>query len=126
MKWRLWLGAAIGAWFILAPWLLGFSAHTGALWTSVVIGAIQLVASAWAGSGEIAGDHRDWRLWTVAATGAWFILQPFLLGLAGNGGETWTGVILGAVTIALSLWAMSGTAGDRAAKPGAGGGKAGA
>jgi SPW repeat len=37
---------AIGLWAIIAPWLIGFSANTGALWSHVIVGAAVAVAAA--------------------------------------------------------------------------------
>ncbi|GMA49947.1 hypothetical protein GCM10025857_13040 [Alicyclobacillus contaminans] len=106
MKWRNWINALIGIWFILAPWLLGFSHLSGATWTSVVIGLVQTAASIWAAYEEKVG-WATWQNWVSLITGLWFIIQPFALSLTANGAETWTGVILGIVTIILNLWTMA-------------------
>ncbi|MCL6516252.1 SPW repeat protein [Alicyclobacillus sp.] len=105
MKWRNWLNAIIGVWFIIAPWVLGVSDVAGAVWTSVIFGAIQVIASVWAAYVE-EPSWRTWQNWVSFLTGVWFILQPFVLPLSGNAGETWTSVILGIVTAVLNLWTM--------------------
>lgn len=107
VKWRNGLIAVLGAWFIVAPWFLGFSTHAGALWLSIILGAVQLLAAAsvWMRKDDATG-YRVWQSWTTLVTGIWFILQPFVLALSQNGGEAWTGVIFGAVTGALALWNM--------------------
>ncbi|GGJ06362.1 hypothetical protein GCM10010885_14400 [Alicyclobacillus cellulosilyticus] len=108
MQWRNGLSALIGVWFILAPWILGFSDRTAAVWTSVIIGAVQAIASIWiAVQREAAHGWKTWQNWVSCLTGVWFILQPFVLSLSGLAGETWTSVILGIVTAALNLWEMS-------------------
>jgi hypothetical protein len=106
MKWRNGISAIIGIWFIIAPWLLGFSGHTAALWTSVVGGAIQLISSAWAAFLDDSSGWKVWQTWVSLLMGVWFIVQPFALQLQGNVGEAWSSVILGIITIALNLWTM--------------------
>ncbi|MBS4172604.1 SPW repeat protein [Bacillus sp. FJAT-49736] len=101
MKTRSTLNALIGVWFIIAPWVVGFSDQSGALWSSVVIGLIQVILSFWA-SGE--AGWNSWKNWLTVITGAWFVLLPFVYSL--SSGETWTSVILGLVTILFSFWNM--------------------
>jgi hypothetical protein len=33
-----WSNVGLGAWLLIAPWVLGFSDHAGAGWTSVLVG----------------------------------------------------------------------------------------
>ena len=33
-----WTNVGFGAWLLIAPWVLGFSANLGAMWTSVLVG----------------------------------------------------------------------------------------
>jgi hypothetical protein len=96
------LAALIGVWFIIAPWAFDFSADKTALWTSVIIGAVQVIASliGFAGSGWTA-----WQNWISVLAGVWFIIFPYIYEL--ETGETWTSVILGAVTVLLNLWALA-------------------
>ncbi len=105
MKWRNGLAALIGVWFILSPWVFHYSTHTGAVWTSVVLGAIQLISSAWATFKEDSSGWAVWQTWFSLIMGAWFIVQPFAFSL--GIGEMWTSVILGAITIVLNLWTMA-------------------
>lgn len=43
-----WIDTAIGVWLILAPFILGYSVITVALWNAIIVGAIVAVLSAWA------------------------------------------------------------------------------
>ncbi len=104
MKWRNGLAALIGVWFIIAPWVLHFSGQTAAMWLSVVVGAIQLITSAWAMFLERSTGWKQWQSWVSVLTGVWFIVQPFIF--SQRNAEIWTSVILGAVTIILHLWSM--------------------
>ncbi len=52
-SWEYWLAGVIGLGLVVAPYLLGFSAITAALWTSVIIG---LVTVGVAGTKLLSGD----------------------------------------------------------------------
>ncbi|MCL6453892.1 MAG: SPW repeat protein [Alicyclobacillus sp.] len=105
MKWRNGLNALIGIWFIVAPWVLGFSGRADATWTSVVIGVIQAAASIWAAYVERPG-WGTWQNWVALLTGVWFVVQPFALNLSAVEGVVWSSVILGLVTVVANLWTM--------------------
>jgi hypothetical protein len=42
-RWEEWINLSLGIWVILAPWALGFSAVTAAMWTHLVLGALVVV-----------------------------------------------------------------------------------
>lgn len=42
-QWEEWVNLILGVWAILAPWLLGFSAITAALYTHMIVGLIVAV-----------------------------------------------------------------------------------
>lgn len=54
-KWEEWFNAALGAWLIVSPFILGFSAISAALWNQLVVGLVVLVLSAWAAMAETDG-----------------------------------------------------------------------
>ncbi|QRM35340.1 SPW repeat protein (plasmid) [Microvirga sp. VF16] len=39
-RWEEWINLSLGIWVVLAPWVLGFSAVTAAMWTHLVLGAL--------------------------------------------------------------------------------------
>jgi hypothetical protein len=41
-----WANLAVGLWTLAAPWLLGFSAVTAAMWTHVIVGIVAAVLAA--------------------------------------------------------------------------------
>ena len=59
--WEEWLSVAVGAWLIISPWALGFSAVSTAMFTHVVIGVATLVLALWSsaehGSGPLAAGR---------------------------------------------------------------------
>ena len=42
-KWEEWVNAALGAWLIVSPFILGFGSLTTALWNHLIVGAVVLV-----------------------------------------------------------------------------------
>jgi hypothetical protein len=99
MKTRSTVNALIGVWFIIAPWIVGFSDNSGAVWTNVIFGLIQLVVSFW---GYEKPGWCAWQNWVSTITGLLFIIFPFAFTL--TNGEVWSSVILGLITTIFSLW----------------------
>lgn len=46
--WEEWINFVIGVWLILAPFILGFSHQTGAMWNHIIVGVIIGVDALWA------------------------------------------------------------------------------
>ena len=109
MKARSILIALIGVWFIIAPWVFGFSDQTGALWLSVVFGIIQIIAAWW---GHDKAGWNSCQNWVSVITGVWFVIFPFIYSL--TNGEVWSSVILGLVTVLFSLWNMGSNSNSKA------------
>jgi len=53
--WEEWISAALGAWLIVAPWVLNFSGHAVAMRTSVVIGIAAIVLALWSANEHTSG-----------------------------------------------------------------------
>ncbi|MCM3774146.1 SPW repeat protein [Priestia aryabhattai] len=98
METRSILIALIGAWFILAPWVVGFSDQSGALWSSIIFGIIQIIVSLWVCNKP---GWTSWQNWVSVLTGVWFVIFPFIYSLTNE--EIWSSIILGIITIILSL-----------------------
>ena len=47
-QWEEWVNAALGAWLIVSPYLLGFSALTSALWNQIIVGLLVAILAVWA------------------------------------------------------------------------------
>ncbi len=45
--WEEWINAVLGAWLIVAPWVLSFSGHAVATRTSIAIGIAAIVLALW-------------------------------------------------------------------------------
>ena len=46
--WEEWTNLALGAWLLISPWLLGFSASAALVWNAVFIGALIVLFAVWA------------------------------------------------------------------------------
>lgn len=42
-----WINALLGIWMIISPWIYGYTANTGFMWNSVIVGLIALVLAIW-------------------------------------------------------------------------------
>lgn len=81
---------------IVAPYLFGYSLDTTALWTSIIIGAVLLIASIFEG---VAAGKEKWEYWVLGITGVVAVLAPFIFGFATLAAAFWTLLIIGVVTI---------------------------
>lgn len=111
MKWAQWINALIGVWFIISPWTLGYSQYTGALWFSIILGAILLIVSIWAAVQSKTLGWASWQSWIALVMGILFIIESFSWNL--SSGAMWTDIILGVVVIVLDLIAMGATQSKR-------------
>ena len=109
MKARSVLNALIGIWFIIAPWVVGFSDQSGALWSSVILGAVQTIFALW---GFEKSGWNSFQNWFTVITGAWFVIFPFIFSFTNE--ALWSSVILGLITVIFSLWNMGSNANERA------------
>lgn len=51
-KWEHWVSLAIGAWLIVSPWVLAYSALQAAFWNQIVTGIIVCALAIWAAASE--------------------------------------------------------------------------
>jgi hypothetical protein len=51
-KWEEWLSAVFGAWLVISPWVLGFSASQVPTWNQIVVGIIVGAFAFWSGIAE--------------------------------------------------------------------------
>ncbi|CAA2143837.1 SPW repeat protein [Hyphomicrobium sp. ghe19] len=53
--WEEWISAVLGAWLIVAPWVLNFSGNAAATRTSMVIGIAAIVLALWSANEHTTG-----------------------------------------------------------------------
>jgi hypothetical protein len=95
-----WLGVAIGAWLVIAPFVLGYDTDV-ATFHSVIIGLVAIAVSAWSALTYSAIPN-----WIHVLAGAWLMIAPFALDYAGRGeieNATRSDMAAGAAFIGLHL-----------------------
>ena len=55
--WEEWTNLVLGAWLIIAPFLLGYSSQSGAAWDHVILGVVIAAEAVWA-MGSRGTHHR--------------------------------------------------------------------
>lgn len=99
------LSALIGLFFILAPWLIGFSDNGNAVRTSLIMGIVLASASVLA-IGQ--AGWNSWQLWTSFIAGIGFIMFPFIYGFSWMLAGLY--VILGLIVVFLNFYNMDADA----------------
>lgn len=93
-----WLIALLGVVLAIAPWLLGYSDESAAMWTSLVIGIVVAVVAAY---DAITGDERRWEEWLAVIAGAAAVIAPFIF-FSSVTTAVWTSVVIGVLLIVLA------------------------
>jgi hypothetical protein len=96
------INAIIGIWFVIAPWMLGFSYDAGATSASIVFGILQVITSL---LGANKSGWNSWQNWISLISGLWFVLFPFIYSLTDE--VLWSSIILGLMTGLFSLWSLN-------------------
>lgn len=94
------LNVIAALWLIASPWVLGFEARDGAVWTSVIVGAVVAVL---AGIRMINPDAPRLLSWINFALAVWLLLAPRVLGYA----PTHPAARTDAMIVALAVMALS-------------------
>lgn len=99
MYWPDWVNAVLGLALIVAPYGLGYSDNVPALWSSIILGVIVLLA---AGYRAITKDTARWEEWVAGIAGLLAVIAPFVLGFSALATAVWASVILGALIAILA------------------------
>lgn len=91
-----WITGLVGLGSIVAPFLFGYTGNTPALWSSLIIGAALIVASALEG---VERDQDMLEYWAAGFLGLVAIVAPFLFGFSDHTTELWTSVVVGIVAV---------------------------
>jgi hypothetical protein len=104
-RWQDWTNVVLGAWLIIAPFILGTSSDRNSTWNAVAVGVLVAVIALWALAMPL--------VWLAeylnALLGAWLIVSPFVLGLGGLATAAWNAWIVGICVLGLALWALLST-----------------
>lgn len=93
-----------GIWLIAAPFILGYSSLTNALWNDVAIGVVVGVLSVIRVSNQ--GIHNTVTSWLSVIAGVWLIASPFIIGYSVISATAMANdIILGVI---VAVFALSG------------------
>jgi predicted phage tail protein len=105
VAWRNVVLAVFGAWFVVAAWILGLQANGHYHLPCAALGALVFLGALW---GIWNPKPIAWRHWLLAVFGAWLGLSPWLADYTTHTAALWVNVIVGALTVALSVWVAVG------------------
>jgi hypothetical protein len=88
------LTGLLGIAMAVAPFVLGYRDNTIAMWTSIILGVVVLVASILEGMDV---DQSKWEWWVAGIAGVLAIIAPFAFGFTALTMALWTFIVLGAV-----------------------------
>lgn len=94
-----WITGILGLALIVAPFALGFSSNSIALWASVILGAAVVLVS---GIKAVTHDTARWEYWVAGILGLAAIVAPFVLRFSAQATAMWTNIVLGALVAVLA------------------------
>jgi SPW repeat len=97
-QWQDWSSWGLGIWLLLSPWALFFEYEPAARHNALAVGALIIVV-------EVVelSFFRDWEEWINVALGAWLLVSPWALGIAGTA-ATLNFMVVGALVLGLALY----------------------
>ena len=101
LKWEDWLGVALGAWLLVSPWVLGYSAESGATMNALILGTILILEEML----EL-GVHETIEEWFDVVAGVWLCVSPVVLGYTSNTVASANAFAVGVLTIVFASCAI--------------------
>jgi hypothetical protein len=99
-----WLVVLLGAWEVIAPFILGYSAFAGALWDAILLGIALIILAGWAALSNQVSTVK-WLEWINVVLGVWLIIAPFIIRYTNVGAALWNDIIIGILVVVLAGWA---------------------
>ena len=99
-----WLVVLVGAWEVIAPFVLGYTTVTGALSDAIILGIGLLSFAGWAALSNDISTIRSLN-WINVILGVWLISAPFIIGYTSVAAALWNDIIVGLVAALLAGWA---------------------
>jgi hypothetical protein len=94
-----WMTGVLGLGLVVAPFVMGYSGNTPALWTSIVIGVAVLAVSAIRAMRQ---EIVDWEYWAAGLLGLAAVVSPFVFHFRGLTPALWSELILGTTVSVLA------------------------
>lgn len=101
MAWRNAVLAVLGAWFVVAAFVMDPMNSSSFVWSALILGGLTLVGAIWAVGDSV---RRVWRHWLMALFGLYLALTPWLYGFSGYATAFWVTLLVGAAMLATALW----------------------
>ena len=111
-----WVVVLFGLWEVIAPFSLGYSATSAALWNAIIIGVGLIVLAGWAALVNQEGTIKSLN-WVNAVLGLWLIIAPFVLTYSAAGAAMWNDIVVGVVVAVLGAWAALALGGSDQSHP---------
>ncbi len=103
MTWRNGVLAVLGAWFVVAAFLMDPMDLSLFVWTALILGGLTLLGSLWA-LGDSA--RRVWRHWLMVLFGLYLAITPWIYGFTSYATALWSTLLVGAALLAVALWQL--------------------
>ncbi|HXF61917.1 MAG TPA: SPW repeat protein [Caldilineaceae bacterium] len=94
-----WVTGLLGLLLGIAPFVLGYSNNQTAMWTSIVLGLVVVLASLFEATDT---KKAKWEYWVAGIAGLLAVIAPFVFGFGVITMAVWSMVILGALILILS------------------------
>lgn len=111
VKWTSGTNLVAGIWLILAPFILGYSSVTAAVWNDIVIG-LAVAGLAWVRVAK--PTEREGVSWINVVLGVWLLAAPFALGYTATAAAMWNDIVIGIVVVVLAAWSAMASRGHQA------------
>jgi hypothetical protein len=99
-----WLVVLLGAWEVVAPFILGYSNAANALWDALILGIALIILAGWAALANQDSTVKTLE-WINVILGVWLIIAPFLVQYANVTAALWNDVVVGILVVVLAGWA---------------------
>jgi uncharacterized membrane protein HdeD (DUF308 family) len=94
-----WLTVVLGLAMAVAPFAFGYDTNTFAMWTSIVLGLVVMLASLFEAMDEA---KAKWEWWVAGIAGILAVIAPFVFGFTLTTMSFWTIIVLGAIVFILA------------------------
>lgn len=99
-RWQDWATLIAGVWFAAAPWVLGYSGSSNAVWyNALAVGAALVLFSA----GALVRP-KAWEEVVDLLIGLWAIASPWALGYSAERNLMTNAVVIGLIVAVLAAW----------------------